>query len=68
VDHHFLYFDIKFDHINIYKEYSPDRYTAEDCLVREDEPNPRETQGPREWGGLMGWWRTSSWRQGGGMG
>jgi hypothetical protein len=23
--------------------------------VREDAPNPQETLGPREWGGLVGW-------------
>ena len=23
--------------------------------VKEDAPNPQETRGPREWGGLVGW-------------
>jgi hypothetical protein len=23
--------------------------------VREDAPNPQETRGPKEWGGLVGW-------------
>jgi len=30
--------------------------------VREDAPNPQETGGPREWGSLVGWVGTSSWR------
>ena len=40
--------------------------------VREDAPNPRETWGPREWEGLMGWewwvWGHPIGNGGGGMG
>jgi hypothetical protein len=31
-------------------------YRGNSASVREDDPNPQETQGPREWGGLVGLW------------